>query len=228
MNYTSTSYEKEGITFILDEPEISVQLMDLYYKNIDNGSSKESNSDVQAYTDYFLYELTYTLANDINISATNLDGYVKQVSTKEWGQVQNKLGDIQTFDEWKVKKTYRPELKENDQKRAVTDRVAEEGTELDKYLRERIKQIDVKFAEVEQLDKNILPDNFDAFISMRRQAYDKKLADTAKGRADIPATRALLDDIVDDARLEVMDYLQFKGRASSSPVVLLEAEKNYA
>ena len=92
-------------------------------------------------------------------------------------------------------------------------------------MRERIKQIDVKFAEVEQLDKNILPDNFDAFISMRRQAYDKKLADTAKGRADIPATRALLDDIVDDARLEVMDYLQFKGRASSSPVVLLEAEK---
>ena len=70
----------------MDEPEISVQLMDLYYKNIDNGSSKESNSDVQAYTDYFLYELTYTLANDINISATNLDGYVKQVSTKEWGR----------------------------------------------------------------------------------------------------------------------------------------------
>ncbi len=224
-NYTNTSYEFEGATYMFDEPEVSIQLMDLYYKNIDNGADIVTDADVEGYTDYFISELSNTLADDKNISPDNIDGYVKQISTKEWGQIQNQVGQIPTYKEWAVTKIYRPKLKENDQKRAVTDRVAEEGTELDKYLRERIKQIDVKFAEVEQLDKNILPDNFDAFISMRRQAYDKKLADTAKGKADIPATRAALDAIVSDAQQEVLDYLQFKGRASSSPVVLLEAEK---
>ncbi len=224
LNYTNGSYEFEGVTYVLNEPEITVQLMDLYYKAIDNGQRVAGPEAIQEYTNYFMWELSYTLANDKNISPDNLSGGVKQISTTEWAQVQNKLGQIQSFDSWMSSgKKSHPALKENDQKRGVTDRIAEEGSELDKYLRERINQIDYKFSEVKKIDKNFLPDNFDAFVTMRREAYVEKLAKAARGQADSPATRDALNKIVSDAAQEVLDYLKFE--RSSSPVKLLEVEK---
>lgn len=225
LHYTTAKYEYEGLTYTLEEPEIFVQFMDLFLRKIGNGqkTSVEANQQqIDDYTRYFIYQTTYTLADDVNIDAFNVDGYVKQLSSEEWQRSHNKLEQIKSFDEWIKNPDVKPELADNDSNRGVLKRELEKGSELDKYIRERMTDIMTIFKEVDDLESSVFPDKFDAYIGLRRQWYVDQIVAFSKLQPETVA-RSAIDGVCVTAKSETNDYLKYGVRANpDSDAVLTE------
>lgn len=234
-NYMDSSYEWEGITYVLDDPEILVSVMDEFFNKIGNGAegfgtSPVAGASTDEYVKYYLFEMTNTLANDPNYDPINLikkgDERVRQVSINEWKRSENKRDQILSYEEWAKSPTKRVELKVNDQARASADRAREEGYEIDKYAKDRKADIERYFEPVEDLEWNLLPSNFQAMIGKRKQDYFDKIGKLATNVVlDESQKRLMMDAVVQYCRFETYQYAQFEGRGyTSSEQVLTEIE----
>lgn len=216
LSFTKAFNEFEGSTYVINEPEMEVAFMDIYFQKIDFGkSAPDQADDAGDYTRYFIDKAYNFLPKDNNVGGVG--GTKRQISPTEWAQIKPSLNTIQSYNQWKISRQKVGEIPVFDAAKQLRRREIDERGDL---MSDTKKEIEAIFKPLDNLEWSFTADSFDAFVGTRRVSYMKEVTDAIAGK-NLADSRTAIEPILDRARAEAESYASFGMSENTDSKVLL-------